>query len=53
MKIAKYTDDGYRTVDIDDIKFNIPLLVEMLYDKGLLTNDDVQQILPLGLDIID
>lgn len=53
MKIAKHTDDGYKPVDIDDIEFNIPLLVEMLHDKGLLTNDEIQQILPLDLDIID
>lgn len=53
MKIATYTDDGYVIVDNDDVEFNVPLLVEMLHDKNVLSNDDVQRILPLGLDIID
>ena len=44
MLIGKYTDD--------DIEFNTPLLVEILHDKGLLSDDELQQLLPLGLDII-
>ena len=52
MILGKYTDDGYQEVHLDDVEFNTQLLVEILHDKGVLTKEDVQRLLPLNIDII-
>lgn len=52
MILGKYTDDGYKFVSLDDVEFDTKKLVEILYHKGVLSNDDVQAMLPLDVDIL-
>ena len=51
MELQTYTDDGERSVDLNNVDFDVHRVVEMLHDKKILTDDDVNSILPGGVYI--
>ena len=54
MKVEIYTDDGYVESGICNIELNINIgeLVEMLYQKKILSESDVNSILPSGCQVV-
>lgn len=53
MRVKRYTDDGYVTSELDDEDFDIPAgqLINLLYNKGVITAEEVDEMLPLGLQV--
>ena len=55
MKIQIYTDDGYQQLDIDHVSEDLDVgsVIETLYDKGLLTAEEVNTMLPSGFEVVE
>lgn len=55
MKVKYYTDDGDREIDINSMVGEIDTidLVELMYDRLLLSAADVNKILPCGYEVVE
>lgn len=54
MKVQEYTDDGYREVQgFDSTDVTCYDIIETLYDKGLLTAEEVNAMLPSGYEVVE
>ena len=53
MIVKYYDDDGYHKVDVSLVSDNYDefLLVEILFDKGLLTAEEATRLLPIGFEV--
>ena len=53
MIVKVYDDDGYHNVDVSMISDNYDefLLIEILFDKGLLTVEEATSLLPIGFEV--
>ena len=55
MKIKIYTDDGNREFDLDHVAGDLDAteLISLLYDKGVITAEEVNSILPDGFTVVE
>lgn len=54
MKMQTYTDDGYKPVDISQVEIEMTTieLIELMYDKKLLSALDVNTLLPSDIVVV-
>lgn len=54
MHIQIYTDDGYQQRPLDQVAHDIDIdaLVKLLYAKGVLTEGDINELLPPGFEVV-
>ena len=55
MKLQIYTDDGYKQVELEHVEADIDVvaLIDMLYTKKILSAYDVNQLLPVGFEVVE
>ena len=53
MEIQTYTDYGYQQVPLETVELDMIDLVGLLYDKKILSADDINSVLPSGLEVVE
>ena len=55
MKIKIYTDDGNREFDLDHVADDMDAteLISILYEKKIITAEEVNSILPDGFTVVE